>query len=223
MSIQVAAVVTDSKDKFSQGTQSRERACAGCKAVAPPEALLRFTLSPAKELTFDLKAKLPGRGTWACPTLPCLKQGVIKRGFARSLHTAISVDPMTLGQAAQHALRRHLLQDFGLCYRSSQCSFGMDRCLRLLAQGNVHACIVAQDLSCRSAQQLLEQNQSASSHEIIQTHFSKKTLGEAFGRQEVGIISILDGKLAQRLLTNVRRLCQLETSLQHKQLCRERP
>ena len=237
-------------------SSSRERACAGCKIVSPAESLLRFALSPTKEFTLDLRAQLPGRGAWVCPTLPCLEKGVLKRGFARCLHAPVRADPITLSQTTQDALKRYILQGLGLCYRSSQCSFGKDRCLRFLAQGDVSALIFACDLSERSVQEVLQQepfqestdlesvrqkslknrtlfetnerfekvfNKAETRTEVIKTHFSKRELGQALGRQEVGIVSLLQGKLACRLLERLRCLYRLQTSLQHKQLYPENP
>ncbi|MEM7494951.1 MAG: DUF448 domain-containing protein [Myxococcota bacterium] len=232
----------------AKGRGPRERACAGCRKVSPAEALLRFVRGPTRELTLDLRARLPGRGAWACPTLPCLELGVRKRGFARCLRAPVHADAVTLSRTTQEALRHAVLQSLGLCYRSGQCDFGMDRCVRSLAQGNISALVLARDLSERSRQRLLQLSKNNrlmpnfppqgfpesrdainrvstvdsrfrgnDKTEVIKTHFSKRELGQALGRQEVGIVSLLHGKLARKLLAHLRCLHQLRTSLQHNQ------
>jgi predicted RNA-binding protein YlxR (DUF448 family) len=66
------------------------RTCAGCGRKAPQAELIRFAARDG-ELVADRRA--PGRGVYTCPRLQCFERAQARRGFARTLHRSVRVDP----------------------------------------------------------------------------------------------------------------------------------
>ena len=66
------------------------RTCVGCGRRAAQAELIRFgavdgVLTPGRSL--------PGRGAYTCRRLACFEGAREHRGFARTLRTAVSVEP----------------------------------------------------------------------------------------------------------------------------------
>ena len=66
------------------------RTCVGCGRKAAQRDLVRFgavdgVLTPSRSI--------PGRGAYTCRRLECFRQARERRGFARTLRTAVSVEP----------------------------------------------------------------------------------------------------------------------------------
>jgi predicted RNA-binding protein YlxR (DUF448 family) len=66
------------------------RTCTGCGRKAPQEELIRFV---AREGALTPGPHAPGRGAYTCPRLQCFERAVANRGFARTLRTAVRVEP----------------------------------------------------------------------------------------------------------------------------------
>ena len=66
------------------------RRCAGCGRRAPQHELVRFAVRDGELVT---GRTLSGRGVYTCRSRACFERAVAGRGFARSLHTAVRVDP----------------------------------------------------------------------------------------------------------------------------------
>lgn len=48
------------------------RSCLGCRRPQPREALIRIVRGPQGEAVFDPEGRLPGRGTYVCPSPSCV-------------------------------------------------------------------------------------------------------------------------------------------------------
>ena len=66
------------------------RTCTGCGRKAHKEELVRFV---ARDGVLTLGPHAPGRGAYTCRRLQCFERAVANRGFARTLRTAVRVEP----------------------------------------------------------------------------------------------------------------------------------
>ena len=90
-------------------SQEHERTCVGCRRRAQGEELIRF-VGRGTELVPDLARTLPGRGANACPTRRCLRLGVERGGFTRTLRRRIRVEDLGAFIAGlETAMQEHLL------------------------------------------------------------------------------------------------------------------
>ena len=67
-----------------------DRTCVGCGRRAAQSALLRFV---AVDGVLTPGRSVPGRGAYTCRSLDCFEHARQGRGFARTLRTAVSVEP----------------------------------------------------------------------------------------------------------------------------------
>jgi predicted RNA-binding protein YlxR (DUF448 family) len=89
------------------------RRCVGCGRIAPKSELLRIAATeqapagdrkrPSRRAIADLEGTMPGRGAYLCragdPDQPtranpdCLQRAVRRGGIARTLRSAVTLDP----------------------------------------------------------------------------------------------------------------------------------
>jgi predicted RNA-binding protein YlxR (DUF448 family) len=82
------------------------RRCVGCGRIAPKSELLRIAAARddggrSRRAVIDPAGTLPGRGAYLCragiadttPNLECLRLAERRRGIARALRCAVTVDP----------------------------------------------------------------------------------------------------------------------------------
>lgn len=60
-----------------------ERTCLGCRKVLAKDELVRYVVGPDGEILLDYRGRLPGRGTYTCLSVDCLRQAVAKKQFDR--------------------------------------------------------------------------------------------------------------------------------------------
>ncbi len=68
-----------------------ERSCLACRTKKRKDRLLRFVLSPDREVLPDPDARLPGRGAYTCYNRNCLAIAVRQRAFNRAFREEIPV------------------------------------------------------------------------------------------------------------------------------------
>ena len=69
-----------------------ERTCIVTRQKGGKDALIRFVLDPAKRVTPDIRAKLPGRGAWVLADRATLAGAVKRKAFARAFKTPQGMD-----------------------------------------------------------------------------------------------------------------------------------
>ncbi|GHT00366.1 hypothetical protein AGMMS50276_25960 [Synergistales bacterium] len=72
--------------------KQKPRTCVACRGEAPKGLLLRVARSPAGEVFFDERGRLPGRGAYICLKPECLERAKKTGAIARALKTAITDD-----------------------------------------------------------------------------------------------------------------------------------
>ena len=70
--------------------KQKPRTCVACRGEAPKGLLLRVVRSPAGEVFFDDRGKLPGRGAYICLRAECLERAKKTGAIARALKTAVT-------------------------------------------------------------------------------------------------------------------------------------
>jgi predicted RNA-binding protein YlxR (DUF448 family) len=67
------------------------RRCAGCGRRYPQRELIRFVAVDGELVRGPAAAE--GRGAYTCRRLACFERATAQRGFDRTLHTPVRVDP----------------------------------------------------------------------------------------------------------------------------------
>lgn len=185
----------------STGTQTRKaepvRTCAGCREQDASSALLRFAVrDEAPRLVPDPRRRLPGRGVSVHPRRECLVRAVRGGGFARSLRgkVAVDLDELVALVASQYATRLGGLLMAALRKRAA--AVGADASRAALRDGSARALVVARDAAGRRDELigLAEQNGLP-----VIVHGEKSELGRLTRRDELGVLAILDERIASEL------------------------
>ena len=81
------------------------RTCVGCRQIREQPALVRITADPSGGVVVvpPRAPKAPGRGTYLCPSLPCLEKAWYRRAFRRALP---GLDEVALRERFEAELRR---------------------------------------------------------------------------------------------------------------------
>lgn len=122
--------------------KQKPRTCVACRGEAPKGLLLRLVRSPAGEVFFDERGKLPGRGAYICLRAECLERAKKTGAIARALRTAITDEiylkiaekieskARTLGEELRHAdetlIKKELSSLLGLARRAGLVYIGLD-------------------------------------------------------------------------------------------------
>lgn len=181
------------------------RTCIGCRQVMPQKDLVRLAvLEEAPHVVPDARGKLGGRGAWIEPKRACFDRAARKGGFQRALKRSAHVDVDGTIDLVRSQLERRLWSLVGGGFRARKIVFGTDQVRESIHSRRSHVLGVAEDAAGRRAQ--LE-----GQAERVAIYGSKTTLGEAFGRDEVGVYSIEDEGIGAEVLRVTAHLAGLRS------------
>ncbi|HRG95211.1 MAG TPA: DUF448 domain-containing protein [Polyangiaceae bacterium] len=189
-------------------SSARVRTCAGCGQKADPGALARLVRGPegpnATELAFDLAGGSFGRGAWVHPQSACLERAA-RSGFSRSFKAPVRTTAAALSSAFREAAERRITGLLTSAKRTHHVRVGTDAALGALADGAT-CVVVAVD-----ARSVVERREitDAVSRGFAVSFGSKSTLGALFGRDEVAILAVTHGALADE----IKRMCRAAAAL----------
>ncbi len=184
------------------------RTCVGTGEKRPPEEMLRFGLSPAGEVTPDLKRKLPGRGVWTLPTHAAVAEAVKRKGFSRGFKRAASAPP-DLPDRIGALLAEDALQFLSLANKAGAVVAGASKVEAAAAAGKMLALITASDSGAdgeRLSGKLVRAAVNAGAAIEAIRSFGSNDLSLALGRPFVIHAALTTGATAQAFLARARRL-----------------
>lgn len=180
-----------------------ERTCAGCRERDAQSALLRFAVrDEAPRLVPDPRRRLPGRGVSVHPRRACLVRAVKGGGFSRSLHAKVQVDLeelVGLIQARYDARVQGLLLS---ALRTKRVALGADAARLALREGSARLLVLARDAAGRREELV---GMAAQRGCRVVEHGAKSELGRLVRRHELGVLAILDERIASELANVVSR------------------
>lgn len=189
-----------STDSAMDERQDPTRTCVGCRKHDAKEALLRFAVAPAGDaLAPDVMQKLGGRGVSVHPTRACLKAAV-SGGFARSLRHSVNV---SLDELVEQAVTQYERRAEGLlvsAHKARRLAVGTDAVRESMGMGTAEALVIASDAAGRRED--IEAQAKALGQRCV-VFGTKVLLGGLLGREEVGVLTILDKGIASALVDAV--------------------
>lgn len=195
-----------------------ERLCAGCRRTVPREELLRFAIGPeAPYLAPDPQRKLGGRGVSVHPTRACIELAAKRGGFARALKKGVAIDAAALCESAAvlYVMRAESL--LIAAARRKKLAIGTDAVRDALRRpersGGAEECevevlVVAADAEGRREELRAAAEKLGRRCTVLGT---KGSLGRLFGRDEVGVLGILDRGIADEVVRCAARAAELES------------
>ena len=120
------------------------RRCIATMASLPQSRMIRFVLSPDKEVTPDLAARLPGRGAWVTASREALDLAVKKGAFARAFKAQVKL-PHNLTDTTEKLLVSRILDQLGLARRAGDLILGYEQVREAIQTARPNCLIEASD------------------------------------------------------------------------------
>lgn len=189
------------------------RTCVGCGEADERVALIRLVLSDShdaaedapKEVVVDAAGGAFGRGVHVHARPDCLARAA-KTGLARSLRTAIKVDPKVLATDIEAALARRATGLLSAAKRARKVAVGADATVDALNAQRAVFVVVATDAAHAAG---LGPVQAAITEGRAAAWLDRVALGALFNRAEVAVCAVLDGRIGAELI----HACQARASV----------
>ena len=188
-------------DPPSGSPNGSHRRCIVTGELHDRGALLRFVVAPDGELVPDVAGRLPGRGLWLTPRRDIVERAVAKRLFARAARRPISA-PQGLADRIEALLAQRCCDALGLARRAGQAIAGFERVADAARHGRVGLLVFALDGAEGGRRKVAALGREVPSAGGL----TGAELGAAFGRDRVAHVAIGPGPLADRLMTDMRRI-----------------
>ncbi len=179
----------------------RRRRCIASGAERPRGELLRFVVDSADRLVPDIAGRLPGRGIWLSPDRDSFKTARDKKLFQRAARRSLIIDA-GLDARIEQLLAKRCIEIVGLARRAGHAVAGFEKVADKLRHGQAALLLEAADGAedgCRKLRRLAPDTPVA-------TALRAEELGRAFGRDRTVHAVLAPGALADKLLTETRRL-----------------
>ncbi len=184
-----------------------ERTCAGCRRRDAQSALLRFAVrSEEPRLLPDPRRHLPGRGVSVHPTRECVRRAVERGGFARAIGGKLALDTDAVCELAATQLARRLDGLLLAAIRSRGAALGAEAVRRALEERAPVLLVVAEDAAGRR-DELAERAARLGGRCVVWG--TKSELGRLTGRAELGVLAILDERIAGEVAATAARATEL--------------
>lgn len=184
-------------NESSERSARPERTCAGCRRTDDRDALVRLVLGNSPPiLAPDVSRKLPGRGVSVHPTRECIEAAASRGGFARTLKTKIDVDARALAGAIAGQYARRIDSLLVAAWRAKKVAIGTEAVRDAMVRGKIAMLVVAEDAAGRREE--LAQFAERLGRACV-VWGNKASLGGLFGRDEVGVLGVVDEGIAAEI------------------------
>ena len=184
------------------GTSERDRPsrrmCAGCGIRTEPGELVRLVVGPSPPfVAVDLGRRLGGRGVSVHPQKACIRSATLRGGLARALRGVAQVEPESLERMVVQQFERRALGLLSAAQRARSLAVGADAVRSALKANRGDLLIRARDSRGRGD----ELARAATARGCAATTWgTKASLGDAFGRAELGVALVTDRGIARAVL-----------------------
>lgn len=192
-----------------QTQRDHTRTCVGCRAATDPAELVRVVADPSGRVALDARGTHGGRGAWVHPTRACVANMVKRHAAERSLKVEVQKDldaGKILGEL-RAALARKADSLIVVASRTRAVAIGADAVADALEKTRVPLVLVAKDAG-QVAAALADAGKGGDARVV--RYATKMELGRLFGRGEVALLALLDGRIASEMNSTLDRLAALE-------------
>ena len=174
------------------------RMCAGCGSRTERDELVRLVVGPsAPFVAVDLGRRLGGRGVSVHPKKACIRSAALRGGLARALRGVVQVEPETVERMVVQQFERRALGLLSSAQRARSLAVGADAVRSALKANRGDLLIRAKDSRGRGDE--LARAATALGCATV-TWGTKASVGDAFGRSELGVILVTDRGIARAVL-----------------------
>ena len=163
------------------------------------EELLRFTLTPDRQVIPDFKKKLPGKGFYITNSRAVLAQAVSKNVF-KKFGKNTKVDP-NLGETVENILKNRALDAINLAKKAGALITGFEKVRENLQKGRVAFIIEAADAGSDGNAKI----RAAAGNTEILTLLEVEELDKALNRTNTVHAAVLKGGMAEMVRSQLRK------------------
>jgi uncharacterized protein len=180
--------------------EAQKRLCIVTGERLPMNALIRFVLSPEREVVPDLKHELPGRGVWVKANAQAVAIAVADFRFSKAFRAGCKADS-TLPQRIADLIRADARQYLALANKAGLVAVGFERTAAALDSGESRVLVEAADGSEDGHRKLRSRRPPGC--EIV-AEFDSRDLSLALGRANVIHAALAEGSLTEKFLAAAR-------------------
>jgi uncharacterized protein len=182
------------------------RRCIVTRETGPKEAMIRFVLSPGRELVPDLAGKLPGRGMWLSARADVLERAQGRGAFSKAARGLV-IPPPDLRARIEQGLRGRIRDQVGLARRAGQAVCGFQQARDWLQRGKAGLLVEAVDGSAAERQRL----QGGHDTPVVAV-LTAEELGAIFGRDHAVHVALSPGRIADMIIQEAGRLAGISVN-----------
>jgi hypothetical protein len=182
---------------------ARERTCVGCRRPGAKGSLVRLVRAPDGSAAVDHPPRLGGRGAWVHATLACFARAFEKGALARAFGAPVSGSAADVRGDLHRRLEDRIAGMIAGGRGGRRIAVGTEAVREVLAAGGANLVLFASD--ARGGRPVLE---AAAGRTDVRTAvlLDKARIGRAVGKDEVGVLAVLDVLLAAAIDREVRLL-----------------
>ncbi len=193
------------KHQHKRAADTGLKSCFVTKNFYPREEMIRFVISPNREVVFDVNEKLPGAGIWLYPTKESLDKAIEKRIFYKAAKGTVKI-PENLRDMVLTALKTKVLNLISFARKSGCLIFGFEGVKKAIAAQNVFIAFEAQDAAKNGHEKLYRSTDTFP----IYNCFSRQELGSITGQEEQVHLVVTDEKMARVLVQLIKKVNLLQ-------------
>ena len=182
----------------SEREKPSRRMCVGCGQRTGADELVRLVVGPsAPFIAVDLGRKLGGRGVSVHLDRACIRRATLKGGLAKALRGVAEVEPESIERMIVAQLEQRALGLLSSAQRRRSMAVGAEAVRASLQANRGDLLIRAKDSRGRGDE--LARAAVALGCATV-TWGTKASLGDAFGRSELGVLLVTDRGIARAIL-----------------------
>lgn len=182
----------------SERDKPSRRMCAGCGTRTEAVELVRLVVGPsAPFVAVDLGRRLGGRGVSVHPKKACIRSAALRGGLARALRGVAEVEPESLERMIVQQFERRARGLLSAAQRARSLAVGADAVRSALKANRGDLLIRAKDSRGRGDELA---RAAATLGCATATWGTKASLGDTFGRAELGVVLVMDRGIAHAVV-----------------------
>jgi hypothetical protein len=196
----------------TRGSEERrpQRTCIGCRGVFSKEAVVRIVAGPAGAV-IDYREKLPGRAAYVCPRPGCIERALHPGTLSRALRMKMDAPSgERFREELGAAIRGRIASLVSMATRAGMAVSGYSAVEDALRKGRVALLLLASDLSEGTREKVLKADSETPVRRAVVG--TKESLGKMTGRDQAGLVGILDEGFSDALWRETERLKGLPNS-----------
>ena len=192
---------TKNKHSRKRAAENGMKVCIVTKNTFPRTEMLRFVVSPNREIVFDVDEKLPGKGIWISADKDILQKAVQKKIFNKAAGMSVVI-PENLTDIVLGKLQEKCLSLLAFTRKAGMLVFGFEGVKKALTNMVVSVAFEADDAAQNGKDKLYRPTDTFPVFSCL----TREDLGQITGMEQQVHVAVLDSKLAENLIVAGKKL-----------------